>query len=344
MTTLRRGMRGVEVAVLQDKLTQAGFGCGPIDGIFGGGTDIAVKAFQKHKGLTTDGIVGNQTWAALDAIAPTVPVDPSIIDTYAEVIALPCGLPRNERDRRFSDALKLQQTCDGGQGFHYCGWSNPYLYGSKEFRAGDLGFPMPDGSISSVAPGHDLKAPLHGGTCSPWTGWFMGWWLAANGDFNFRVGRSASYIVDWPHDKIYKNTKIPGFAEYCESDGTRLRKASMSTLYTQWEWLNQVNVLPMSHHIVLAIKVGGDDGFWLEDPHNPGQPIPSGIYRFGADGNYPVVGGKKFYSGARQTWRRMTDRESVGQSWRTCRVTNNSEITGTPEAGPFGGRPSWELT
>ncbi len=39
------------------------------DGIFGPLTEEAVKAFQKSKGLTPDGIVGAKTWAALGVTA-----------------------------------------------------------------------------------------------------------------------------------------------------------------------------------------------------------------------------------------------------------------------------------
>ena len=36
-----------------------------VDGKFGQGTENAVKDFQKAKGLTADGVVGTNTWAAL---------------------------------------------------------------------------------------------------------------------------------------------------------------------------------------------------------------------------------------------------------------------------------------
>jgi N-acetylmuramoyl-L-alanine amidase len=35
------------------------------DGIFGAGTENAVKSFQRHHGLTVDGIVGKKTWDKL---------------------------------------------------------------------------------------------------------------------------------------------------------------------------------------------------------------------------------------------------------------------------------------
>lgn len=337
---LKKGMKGPEVEKLQHKLTQAGFNCGPIDGIYGPATESAIRGLQLAHGLVVDGIVGPQTWNALDDVDK--PDETEALDSYQEVLDLPSGMPRNALEKRFSDALRLMQTCDDGQGFRYCGWANAYLYDGDEFKSGSLGFPAPLGSVRSVHPGHDLKAPIHGGTCSPFAGWFMAWWLCANQDYNFRVGRSAFYIVDWPHDKVYKGTKIPGYADYCEKDGIGMRKASLSTLYKKWEWLNGINVIPMSHHIVFALKVGGD-GLWLEDPHNPGQPLTPGIYRFGADGNYPVIDGERYYSGIRQTWRRFGPRESVGQKWNLYRVANNDPSTGCPDDGPFGCRSSWDI-
>jgi hypothetical protein len=56
---LRRGMRGDLVRQLQAKL---GIG---VDGIFGGGTEAAVRAFQRAKNLVPDGIVGPKTWMLL---------------------------------------------------------------------------------------------------------------------------------------------------------------------------------------------------------------------------------------------------------------------------------------
>ncbi len=76
MTVYLLGSRGPEVLQIQQRLSGLQFYSGPADGIFGGGTDSAVRAFQGSKGLTIDGKVGAGTWAALfngaDVPAPAV--------------------------------------------------------------------------------------------------------------------------------------------------------------------------------------------------------------------------------------------------------------------------------
>lgn len=65
MKTLRNGSRGTQVMVLQYMLNAKGYSAGIDDGIFGAKTLAAVKAFQKARGLSVDGIVGKQTWSKL---------------------------------------------------------------------------------------------------------------------------------------------------------------------------------------------------------------------------------------------------------------------------------------
>ena len=65
LNVLRKGSAGNQVRTLQRLLTAVGCVCGDIDGKFGSRTLIAVKEFQKAKGLAVDGIVGKDTWTAL---------------------------------------------------------------------------------------------------------------------------------------------------------------------------------------------------------------------------------------------------------------------------------------
>lgn len=66
-----RAFLKADVKKLQRLLNTHGFRA-VIDGEFGYGTEFAVKQFQEAKNLEVDGIVGRDTWKALDA-APTGP-------------------------------------------------------------------------------------------------------------------------------------------------------------------------------------------------------------------------------------------------------------------------------
>ncbi len=61
-----RGSTGAAVAQLQTLLRDLKFAV-TVDGDFGPGTQVAVTRFQSEHGLTADGILGPQTWAAMDA-------------------------------------------------------------------------------------------------------------------------------------------------------------------------------------------------------------------------------------------------------------------------------------
>lgn len=65
LSTLRAGSTGTQVKKLQQALKSRGLYTGKIDGVYGSGTTAAVKAFQKQKGLTRDGVAGKVTLAAL---------------------------------------------------------------------------------------------------------------------------------------------------------------------------------------------------------------------------------------------------------------------------------------
>ena len=57
--------RGDDVAELQARLGRLGFDAGPVDGIFGPLTAVALADFQRNSGLHPDGICGFETLQAL---------------------------------------------------------------------------------------------------------------------------------------------------------------------------------------------------------------------------------------------------------------------------------------
>jgi peptidoglycan hydrolase-like protein with peptidoglycan-binding domain len=65
--TVKNGSKGDAVKAVQWQLrNEYGFTTLKVDGIFGTATGNAVKAFQKKYKLTQDGIVGRNTWMALE--------------------------------------------------------------------------------------------------------------------------------------------------------------------------------------------------------------------------------------------------------------------------------------
>jgi len=80
MAIYQLGSKGPEVVRIQKRLQELGDYLGPIDGIFGGGTEAAIRAFQQRANLAVDGRVGPQTWAALfpgtSVAAPAIASEP----------------------------------------------------------------------------------------------------------------------------------------------------------------------------------------------------------------------------------------------------------------------------
>lgn len=62
---VKKGAKGFTVVAVQMLLSKHDFSVKYTDGDFGPDTLAKVKAFQKAKGLTADGVVGSKTWAAL---------------------------------------------------------------------------------------------------------------------------------------------------------------------------------------------------------------------------------------------------------------------------------------
>lgn len=69
LPTLKLGDKNEYVRNWQKYLNANGYFCGLEDGKFGVNTQQAVKAFQLTKGLTPDGVIGINTWAAIGLVA-----------------------------------------------------------------------------------------------------------------------------------------------------------------------------------------------------------------------------------------------------------------------------------
>ena len=62
---LKRGSLSNYVLIAQDDLNTLGYRTNGLDGIFGAATQNAVREYQRTRGLAVDGIVGCNTWRAL---------------------------------------------------------------------------------------------------------------------------------------------------------------------------------------------------------------------------------------------------------------------------------------
>ncbi len=105
---IRAGDAGADVQTLQSMLSRAGFDPNGVDGHFGPDTRSAVTAFQREANLDIDGVVGTNTWRALNetasgpspssprppvVAAPSSPRPPVVAAPSAPVSPAPAGGP-----------------------------------------------------------------------------------------------------------------------------------------------------------------------------------------------------------------------------------------------------------
>lgn len=115
MQLLRVGSSGSQVVQLQRELQAAGIDPGGIDGVFGPRTRAAVVAYQQRFHLGVDGVVGNQTWHALQTDAFTPGSSPSPVSVP------PTGGPSSSKvDRLLAEARSHLGYHEGA------GNSNPF--------------------------------------------------------------------------------------------------------------------------------------------------------------------------------------------------------------------------
>ena len=108
---LRKGSKGNEVKILQEFLEISA------DGIFGSGTERAVKKWQTANGLVADGIVGPATWDAM-GIATT--------DDSEKVFTTENGLIMNRHFLPPGEYRSGPTKKEYVFLHHTAGWNNPY--------------------------------------------------------------------------------------------------------------------------------------------------------------------------------------------------------------------------
>ncbi|MBV7412490.1 peptidoglycan-binding protein [Dermabacteraceae bacterium TAE3-ERU27] len=130
---LKWGARSTAVRSLQEKLNNYGASL-QVDGIFGSGTYRAVRSFQGANGLYVDGVVGKNTWSALDngkQIVKSTPA-PAPEARQAEAPAAPAAeTPRLRRGHVSAHVRTLQEKLNNyGASLRVDG-----AFGSATYRA-----------------------------------------------------------------------------------------------------------------------------------------------------------------------------------------------------------------
>lgn len=144
---LERGDAGPWVMRLQERLEDAGFRPGPVDGVFGKATLGAVYAFQKVNELERDGVFNDNDWETLKAAPPIelstsdtqpdrVEVDLDrqvlylVLDNRIETV-VPISSGNGELYRGRGGSLVRARTPEGSYRFnrHINGWRISYLGG-----------------------------------------------------------------------------------------------------------------------------------------------------------------------------------------------------------------------
>jgi peptidoglycan hydrolase-like protein with peptidoglycan-binding domain len=175
--TLKKGMRGQDVRVLQDYLTRAGVAT-PVDGVFGPTTLRNVKRFQRAQGMTVDGVVGPGTEGTLRRIGDGGRAN-STLDAPSDAPVGKARLLSNGMAVAPSDApAAVKAVIAAGNRIA----TKPYRYGGGHGRWEDAGYDC-SGSVSYALHGGGLlSASLNSTGFMSWGSSGRGQWITVYGN------------------------------------------------------------------------------------------------------------------------------------------------------------------
>lgn len=170
--TLQLGATGDAVKALQAELTRDGYSTGGVDGVFGRQTLAAVNTFQRRHGLSTDGVVGDQTWNALSTATPR-PASPAPVAAPVPAAvggAAPPTLQSGAKGPAVSQLQTLLTTAgfstrgiDGSFGAATQGALMSYQY-SRGLPVDGVAGPSTWSALTSNAPPTRINPPVTAGT------------------------------------------------------------------------------------------------------------------------------------------------------------------------------------
>lgn len=171
--TLKKGMKGQDVRVLQDFLTRAGYAT-PIAGVFGPQTLENVKRFEHAQGLSDDGVVGPQVVALLHklgdggAAGGTQQDAPAPAPTgHAQLRADGTAVAPSDAPQAIKDVIAAGNRIA----------TKPYIYGGGHGQWNDRGYDC-SGSVSYALHGGGLiDTQLDSGSFMSWGSSGRGRWI-----------------------------------------------------------------------------------------------------------------------------------------------------------------------
>ncbi len=155
MKPLRKGSRGPEVRLLQEKLIVAGYRLNP-DEFFWNNTDTAVRTFQRKQGLIPDGVVGLNTWGALGVSdkPKSVPMSSALFDGLIAQLGAP--VIRAALFAKYS--TPSSHASQPASQLHISENGIKFIYTLEAFPGKSNRLHWPEGSSGvTLGPGYDMK-------------------------------------------------------------------------------------------------------------------------------------------------------------------------------------------